>query len=116
MNKKELIDKINSILINKLKFLYDTTKNHYFNEIEEVKTNEEDEEKENYVYRFLISVLEEETVVKIKFYKINLENEEILTEEKRKLEFVEFQDLTINQIEAIILSSLIELLPEDINF
>lgn len=116
MNNKELIDKINSILINKLKFLYDTTKNHYFNEIEEVKTNEEDEEKENYVYRFLISVLEEETVVKIKFYKINLENEEILTEEERKLEFVEFQDLTINQIEAIILSSLIELLPEDINF
>lgn len=116
MNKKELIEKINSILIYKLKFLYDLNENNYFNEIEEVKTNEEDEEKENYVYRFLISVLEEETVVKIKFYKINLENEEILTEEERKLEFVEFQDLTINQIEAIILSSLIELLPEDINF
>ena len=75
MNNKELIDKINSILINKLKFLYDTTENHYFNEIEEV--NEEDEKSENYIYRFLISILEEDCEVKIKFYKLNLENEEI---------------------------------------
>ena len=114
MNNKELIEKINSILIYKLKFLYDLNENNYFNEIEEA--NEEDKKSENYIYRFLISIIEKEFVVKIKCYKINLENEEILMEEERKLEFVEFQDLTINQIEAIILSSMIELLPEDINF
>lgn len=114
MNNKELIEKINSILIYKLKFLYDLNENNYFNEIEEA--NEEDEKSENYIYRFLISIIEEEFVVKIKCYKISLENEEILTEEERKLNFVNFKDLTINQIEAIILSSLIELLPEDINF
>ena len=116
MNNKELIEKINSILIYKLKFLYDLNENNYFNEIEKIKANEENEEKENYAYRFLISILEEDCEVKIKFYKLNLENEEILMEEEKKLEFVEFQDLTINQIEAIIFSSMIELLPEDINF